>query len=632
MKGVFCLMTNYLSKTDFQLASSCAKKLTYKKAYYPTTNDTDDYMEMLAQGGYIVGKMATMLFPEGIEVEGNNQESLERTLDLMRGKDVVLFEPAFLSKQKLVRIDILVKKDKHLHLIEVKAKSHNSEEVTDRGRLKKYIEDVAFQYLVLREAFPDYNISCSLLMPDKAKRTTIDELAGWFSMRKQEKQYDAELDELPAQQKPKFTKPDVVFKYEKNDSRLTYINQLAREGILEYQDITSVVAEMQPEIQNRAINFLRILKEGIQTSDFQISKGCKGCEFNTHGQLQDGYKECWGHLAEIDPNIFDLYYGGAIGHHTKGYYLDELIGAGKVSLFDIDSERLKNGKGDLGSRGIRQLLQIQNTRSNTEWISPELEDVIRGLTYPLHFIDFETYTGALPFHKGMRPYELIAFQWSCHTIISPGSTPVHSEWIHTGERFPNPKEFPNFEFARSIMKQIGTTGTPLMWATHENTVLRTILNQMDIFGESDDHLKSWLTNITSDSGRVGRLVDMNKMTQEYYFHPFMKGRTSIKKVLPAIWNHHPYLHKVEHFKTYVLDDLVVGVLDPYDTLTSGLNSTEWDEDVVSGGTAAMRAYHRIRFDDTLSEIQKNELRRQLLQYCQLDTMAMVIIAHHWGLK
>ena len=31
-------------------------------------------------------------------------------------------------------------------------------------------------------------------------------------------------------------------------------------------------------------------------------------------------------------------------------------------------------------------------------------------------------------------------------------------------------------------------------------------------------------------------------------------------------------------------------------------------------------------------LQKNEIKRQLIEYCKLDTMAMVIIAHHWGLK
>lgn len=625
-------MTKYLSKSDFQLASSCPKKLVYKKAYYPTANDTNDYMEMLAQGGYVVGKMATMLYPEGIEVEGNTQDCIVQTQTLLEQENVVLFEPAIVSGQRLVRVDILVKQGKSFHIIEVKAKSHNTVEKQDPNKIKKYVEDVAYQYSVLEEAFPDYKIKCSLLMPDKAKRTTIEDLAGWFSVKKKDKKTDNEIDELPAQQKPAFNKPEVVFKYESLTNSQEYIARLANEGILEYQDVTEVVEGMQNDINQRAIGFLRILNEGITNEDFRINKGCKACEFNTPDNAKNGYKECWGNLAYTDPNIFDLYYGGLLRTENKEIYFDELIAEGKTNLFDIELERLNNAKGELGLRGTRQLIQIENTRNNTEWISNELKSLANNLKYPLHFIDFETYTGALPFHEGMRPYELIAFQWSCHTIHKPGATPVHSEWIHTGAMYQNPSEFPNFEFARSLMKQIGISGTPLMWATHENTVLRTIMNQMETYGIQDEPLRDWLYNITSEGKKEGRLVDMNKMTQEHFFHPYMKGKTSIKKVLPAVWSHHPYLYEVEHFQDYVPEAFLGGIVDPYDTLTSGLKEGEWDDEVVSGGTAAMRAYHRIRFDDLLTETQKDELRYQLLQYCKLDTMAMVIIAHHWGIR
>ena len=627
-------MTQYLSKSDFQLASSCTKKLVYKKACYPTSNDCNEFMKMLAQGGYLVGKMATLLYPEGIEIDGKTDYCIEQTKELMQRENVVLFEPAILSGQKLVRVDILVKKGNHLHLIEVKAKSHHSEEnsADAEKKLKKYIEDVAYQYLVLKEAFPDYTIQCSLLMPDKAKRTTIDELAGWFSIEKKDKVSDREVDELPAQQKPSTDKPSVIFKCHNHPQKVEYINRLAEEGILEYFDVTTKVISIQTEITQRAERFLHVLNEGIRETDFQISKNCKYCEFNSPNELINGFKECWGELAEKEHHIFDLYYGGSIGHYKTGFYFDELIAEGKTNLFDIDLERLQNKKGDLTYRGIRQTIQINNTKSNTEWISPGLATEISGFSYPLHFIDFETYTGAIPHYKGMRPFETIAFQWSCHTIKSPGSPPVHSEWIHTGPMFPDPSTFPNFEFAKSLMKQIGYEGTPLMWASHENTVLRTIQGQMEIFRIEDEALKNWLANITSDDNREGRLVDMNKMTREHYFHPFMKGRTSIKKVLPAIWSNHSYLHEIDHFKQYSPETFISGVLDPYDSLASNISENELEDEVVNDGTAAMRAYHRICFDETLTTAQKDELRFQLLQYCKLDTMAMVIIAHHWGLK
>ena len=621
----------YLSKSDFQLASTCPKKLVYKKKYYPTSNDTNEYMDMLAQGGYIVGKMATLLYPDGIEIEGNTKDCILATNDLLQRENVVLFEAAIESNQKLIRIDILEKKGNHLHLIEVKSKSHNSEEKKEDKGLHKYIEDVAYQYFVLSECFPQYNITCSLLMPDKSISTPIDELANWFSIIKQEKITDAELDELPAQQRPAFNKPDVLFKYENHEKRDEYIHQLRTAGILGYKEVTNEVIGMQSEIQSRASNFISILNNEITNEDYQISKICKGCEFNTPEQKLNGFKECWGELAYTEPNIFDLYYGGSIGSKKKGFYLNELIDNKKTSLFDIDIERLRNAKGEMSKRGERQLIQIKYTKENNEWLSPEMKSTIKEFKYPLHFIDFETYTGALPYHKNMRPFELLAFQWSCHTINSPGATPVHSEWIHTGEKFTNPKEFPNFEFARSLKKQIGNTGTPFMWSSHENTVLRSILKQMETRNVEDKELEQWLRGMTHDKDdhRVGRWIDMNQLALKYYFHPYMKGKTSIKKVLPAIWSNFNYLHEIEYFKEYKSDTFIQGILDPYDTLATKVLETDIEEDVVKGGTDAMRAYQRIRMENNLNTVEKDEIRRQLLEYCKLDTMAMVIIWEHW---
>jgi hypothetical protein len=325
----------YLSKSDFQLASSCPKKLVNKKAGYPTANDTDDYMKMLAEGGYMVGKMATLLYPEGIDIEGNTIDCIEKTQQLLTLENVVLFEPAIVSGQKLVRVDILVKEGKSLHLIEVKAKSHDTDEEPDKTKLNKYIEDVAYQYLVLKEAFSGHEIRCSLLMPDKAKRTSIEGLAGWFSIKKQAKKNDCEVEELPAQKKPAFNKPDVIFKYDSSPDRAAYISRLQAHGSLEYLDVTEDVKKMEDTIRARADIFLRIINEGIAANDYQISKDCKACEFNTPDQSKNGYKECWGDLAYTEPNIFDLYHGGSIGNQIAGYYLNELIEERKTCLFDI---------------------------------------------------------------------------------------------------------------------------------------------------------------------------------------------------------------------------------------------------------------------------------------------------------
>lgn len=90
-------MQPILSKTDFQLPSSYAKKLVCKKTFYQTANDTNEYMEM-DEGGYIVGRMASMLYPEGIEIAGSTQYYLRQTEKLMLEEEAILFEPAFFSK------------------------------------------------------------------------------------------------------------------------------------------------------------------------------------------------------------------------------------------------------------------------------------------------------------------------------------------------------------------------------------------------------------------------------------------------------------------------------------------------------------------------------------------------------
>ena len=635
-----------LSKSDFQLASTCEQKLLYKKRGYPTAGDSDGYMQMLSEGGYVVGKMATLLYGDGIEISADRTEDcVNQTEDWLAKTDkVTLFEAAILSNQKLVRIDILKKNGKCLHLIEVKAKSHDSDdEKESANKLKKYIDDVAYQYLVLSEAFPTYEIQCSLLMPDKAKRTTIDGLAGWFRVLLNQESTnvtDLEIEELPARQRPNFRRPRVEFIYENDPDRETYIQRLRDEGILSTLDITLKVRERLPKIANMANHFLKILNQGSKEKVATLCKACKACEFNPGNATPNGYLECWGDLGKTTPHIFDLYYGGKLGNNM---YLNELIAQGKVSLYDIEIERLPKVKGKLTERGQRQKLQIDYTQSGQEWKSEDLPGIIKGFEYPLHFIDFETYTGAIPFHQGMRPYETIAFQWSCHTITKKGAAPIHSQWIHTGPQFPDPNKNPNIEFARSLMQQIGNEGTPFMWASHENTVLRSILERMEAQGHPDSELRDWLLGMTHFASktkdprpdRKGRLVDMNELTLKYYFHPNMKGKTSIKKVLPAVWTAHPILHDVAAFREYAPTTKVEGALiDPYETLvTVNPNSdSKNDEEVVRGGTAAMRAYQRIRFDHILSDTDKQELRNQLLQYCKLDTMAMVIIAHHWGLK
>ena len=162
-------------------------------------------------------------------------------------------------------------------------------------------------------------------MPDKSKRTSIDGLAGWFSINQSNDQSDIELDELPAQAKPKFNKPEVLFKYENDINKSKYVHDIEVDGILQLRDVTLEVLKIQDVIKNRANQFINILRNGVTSNEYKINKDCKSCEFKCDNNPMNGYKECWGTLADSDPHIFDLYYGGSLTNKEKEVYFNRFV-------------------------------------------------------------------------------------------------------------------------------------------------------------------------------------------------------------------------------------------------------------------------------------------------------------------
>ena len=130
-----------------------------------------------------------MLFSNELEVEARkNQQAIEETKNFLNtGEDIVLFEPAFAFEGLLVRVDIFVKNASSIELIEVKAKSYDSEDPNFFGKrtpiksgILPYIEDIAFQKYVVSKAFPNANIKAFFMMPDKTVLAKTDGLNQCF--------------------------------------------------------------------------------------------------------------------------------------------------------------------------------------------------------------------------------------------------------------------------------------------------------------------------------------------------------------------------------------------------------------------------------------------------------------------
>jgi hypothetical protein len=603
-----------LSKSEFKLAMQCPTKLAHKKAGYKSSTEFDPYMNYLSDGGYMIGKMAQLYYPEGIEINGNTEQALAQTaLELLKDK-VVLFEPAIQVNNKLVRIDILVKDGNHFQLIEVKSKSYDSLEHQEKGdayfkatNWKSYLEDVTYQQYVLQDQFPEAKIDAFILMPDKSIKSEIDEMITWFHLTNIS--HSTHFREVAVQ----FT----------GDAE-----KLRAHPILKLVSVNKEVAGLMPNVIKNATVFIDSLlsKTPIITP---ISIKCKACNYTVRDEdhLESGFEKCWGALAVAHdengnkvPHILEL---GQLGNLNPNNCLNELIEEGKVAMADVPLEVFYKPTGEVKYNG-RPMYQATE---NTEFLKSEFKEVLTDLQYPLYFLDFETSQMAIPFHAGMKPYDKVMFQWSCHVIKSPGAEPEHFEWINTHDVYPNQM------FIQSLYDLIGYNGTIMSWSNYENTQLKTMLN---VFEASPDahqftELINWLNVICKrDKLDHSNIIDMNDLAIKYYFHPIMKGQTTIKLTLPAVLT----ATNSSRIKNWLSAENLL-LADEHGKITNPYNLLPYFEmynksENVKDGTGAMRAYQDMLYGaDARNETVKQEYKNALLKYCKLDTLAMLIIWEHW---
>jgi hypothetical protein len=120
----------YLTKSDFILARTCPTKLYFKKFRYPSLLDDDPYMEFLADGGYMVEKMAKLLYPDGREIGGwdKPERAFGETRNALADGNCTLFEATVIDGKLLARQDVLQRCGKVLRLIEIKSSSVDTAE------------------------------------------------------------------------------------------------------------------------------------------------------------------------------------------------------------------------------------------------------------------------------------------------------------------------------------------------------------------------------------------------------------------------------------------------------------------------------------------------------------------------
>ena len=585
------------------LGYDCPFKLKYRKAGYPDSLRENEMLEFFAEAGFMVEAIAHAV---------------------MRANPLVEFEKTLSHERYYARLDGFEEFADRIVLTEIKAKSVESADPEQffkkksrevNGDWLQYMLDITFQVMVAEACYPGKRVAPRICVVNKNSPCGIDAIFRNIDLIEDSADRDRSL-------------PRAVYTGD--------VEALRADHFLEFIDVRECVDVLMPEVRAKAKELLMFLhgERPDITPQLGVSP-CKTCEYRDVDPQHDGFAECWGPTPPRGANVIDLYRAGNGSNELK----DEIarrVASGKLTLVDLPVHMLDGG----GSYGAPRRNQMQAAVTTREVVGEGLAASLGALRYPLHFIDFEASRIPVPYVAGMKPYEVVAFQFSCHTIASADpATLVHREWLNLRDVYPNE------EFLRELRAAIGDEGTVLIWSGYELTTLRHVRRQLRDREMLKPDLAAWLEGLIGpvpgdgeEDKSVGkRVVDMLKISQAHYAHPLMRGAHGIKKVLDAIWSNAPHLWADPWFASYFVKDASGNVLDPYRTLAAapiGIDladaSDSDDPDAVTDGVGAMRAYQ-----DMLYGLHKNDaamrdkMRDSLFRYCGLDTAAMVIVWKHW---
>jgi hypothetical protein len=242
---------------------------------------------------------------------------------------------------------------------------------------------------------------------------------------------------------------------------------------------------------------------------------------------------------------------------------------GYVSLLDPQPDEFTGAAADLYRR-------IQRAHATGQPVlEPGADEFMASLPYPRYYFDFEGIDLPVPRWAGVRPYEQIAFQWSCHIERAPGVFEHHAFLDLSG----NDPTLPCIEKMREVIDMDDDGPILVFYQTYEKGRLEGMAARHP---EHAELLQRY----------IGRLVDLHPLVKQHFYDPRMKGSFSIKKVLPVI-----------------APDLDYKELEG-----------------VQEGTGAQIAYLNLCFDNLPPE-DWGRLRYNALAYCEQDTWAMVELGY-----
>lgn len=244
--------------------------------------------------------------------------------------------------------------------------------------------------------------------------------------------------------------------------------------------------------------------------------------------------------------------------------LELLLNKGIIEIKDVPAGMVTK------PNGLRHLNAVKTEKVfiDTKAIKKELS----MLEYPLYFLDYETFAPAIPLFDGYKPYQRVVFQYSLHIKRSPLAELEHYEYLNREIKDPTN------ELAESLFNVVGQEGSFISWNKSF---------EMGCNSEMGTRCEKYADFLNSVNGRMYDLMQCFK--KGYYVHKDFKCSASIKRVMPVL------VPKLSY---------------------KALNIQE-------GGTAS-ESWLKVA-DSKISQEEKDKLAQDMLDYCQLDTLAMVEI-------
>lgn len=608
----------------FRSVCDCPTKLFYKRDpnTYPETQKQLPFLAHIRYNKRQLRRLLQLCYPNGVNIEHRNyKKSAEETSGRLTEDYTVLYNASFLQGNLFARVPLLEKDGRRVRLFYLKTKAFNPERhaTFDRNgrvhpRWRDYIRDVTYLVHVIGEAHPQWKIEPYLVLPDKTATTSIDCL---------DKKLVNGSNIAPRDAARLLAFIDVA---KPVDLFLSGKEPVAEENWAKEVFGNLSFDEIIEKISGWYVNRTKI--------DVGVGKKCANCEFrvdqeNLEKGQRSGFHECWKDVPgykSAEPHIFDL-----IGAGNGELLENQIFLQQNVDLSASASIKQIMKPGGRISDQHRRILQVAKAKGRElprEIIKPKLFEELKKWKYPLHFLDFEAGSFAVPVRAGKNPYDMVIFQFSCHTLYEDG-TLRHHQWLHSAD-----ESYPNYEIVKHLMKVPDfSSGTIIHYSGFERAALKRVRSEL----ESDpnnilNHKEQiiWLAGITGQQHSSPMMADLSHLVKFYYYNREMADSLSVKDVLKAIMKISPELqkrfskpYKSSNFKSITWWQQQNGSLvNPYELLR------DHSEDAVGKGAEAMTAYASLR-TGALDAETANNVRKGLLRYCELDTLAMVMIYIHW---